>query len=159
MAQFKVTKPINFGNFTILDKQGCQVCHEPINNHAPKVGQIIEGEIVTRRVPDGNGGLPVRTGIIWPIMTNGEASTQGQRSIQFIDVDNLQPVQVPVIDNEVANPVPSDDTNEEVESHGPTNPETPFNTGDAVYWICENKWPVIIGLLILIGLVVIFSQD
>ena len=159
MAQFKIVKPIIFGNFTILNQDGCPSCFVPINDYAPKVGQIIEGEIVTRRVPDGNGGFPIRTGLIWSIMTNRDASTQGQRSIQFIDIDHLQSIQEPGVKDEAIDSDSQDNSGDEVESHGPSNPETPFHVGSAACWMCENKVPVITGVIIIIGLVVIFSQD
>lgn len=88
--KYKVTKTIDFGSATIGDANygpNCKSCTVPINNYAPKVGDVLEGSLV--QITQGGP-----KGLIYKIRTNGAASTQGQSSDQFITEDKLEEVVV-----------------------------------------------------------------
>lgn len=156
MAQYRITKPVDFGNFSIATKDygpACLSCFAPINDYAPKVGQVIEGVVVTKAISDGNGHTVNKTGIVWPIYTNGQASTTGQISIQFITQDHFQPVAVPGDgggSGDQPHPNPTD-------PNVPTN-ETPSQMENSVCWICENKIPMLIGILLIVVLIIILKD-
>lgn len=157
MAQYKITKQVDFGNFTIGDKNygpACPSCMVPINNYAPKIGDVIEGTLETKPISDGNGHIVTMTGITWPIRTNGSASTTGQTSIQFISQDHFQPVVVPGDgggNGDQPNPNP-------IDPNVPTN-NTESQPKETGCWMCENKIPILIGILLLVGLFFAFNND
>lgn len=101
--KYQVTKQIDFGPYTILGPSGSPADYVPLNNYAPKVGDILEGTLVTQPVNDGNGHTTTLTGLVYPIMTNGAQSTTGQTSIQFIPQDYLQVYVEPVNQNTDSN--------------------------------------------------------
>lgn len=161
MTQFKIVKPINFGPWTIGSKDygpQCPSCHVPINSYAPKVGDTIEGEIVNGNYYvyiNSQKQLRTGKGILFPINTNGAASTQAQSSVQFITEDHLELVpSTPPVEPEPQEPVSGDP----LASHSPNNPETPYNVGQTVCWICENRVPVLVGLFLLIALIILISK-
>lgn len=144
MAQYKIIKPVDFGKASIGDKNygpSCPSCWVPINNYAPKVGQIVEGTLETRGYKDANGVDRIGTGISWVIATNGSASTQGQRSIQFITEDHLQAYTAPTVDPQPS--VPSNPAQE--------NSSSQEQVKDGSCWVCEHK----IGLLLIAAAIVV----
>lgn len=158
MAKFIITKPVDFGPWTIGDKNygpACPSCHVPINNYAPKVGQVVEGNIETRNYYWFDGTkkvLKTGKGISWEIATNGPASTQAQRSIQFITEDHLQPYEEPSTNPQ--NPEP------------PTEPEPPVSessdesmVGKTACWICENWIAVIVFLILAIAIFTMLNKS
>lgn len=163
MAQFKITKKVDFGPYTITGPTGGQLDNVPLNNYAPKIGDIIKGDLVTKPINDGNGHTEIKTGIVWSIMTNGSASTQGQTSIQFISQDFFEPYPLPDNGNagdDNSTPHPIDPANNTDNNPAPSNEGNTSNgTGEENCWICENKIPVLIAILILIGLVFVFNND
>lgn len=84
MAKYKVIKPVSFGPYTIKDKDGYDA---PLQNYAPKVGTIIEGNVESGHL----AGVPVM-GIKYPVMTNGVNSNQSQISIQTIPLEYLEEI-------------------------------------------------------------------
>lgn len=155
MSQYKITKPVDFGPWTIGDKNygpQCPSCKVPMNNYAPRVGDTIEGEMETAtyyQYYNNQKHLKTGNGVRFVIATNGQASTQGQYTVQFITDDHLELVQ-PVVEPEPSNPSVSEN---------PTNPKSVSQVGQTACWICENTKPILIGLLIFVGLTVIFSKD
>lgn len=139
MAQFRIIKTVDFGNFTIGDKNygpACPSCKVPINNYAPKVGDIIEGVLETKTF-SVNGPQTV-TGVSFPIRTNGNQSTTAQISDQFISQDHLELVA------EAAPEIPQT----------PGQPVSDSPKGAVACWICENK--IIPVILVILALVVLF---
>lgn len=159
MSTYKIVTPVDFGPWTIGDHNygpNCPSCKVPLNNYAPKVNDTVEGEIITGNYytySNGQKHLNTGRGILFPINTNGSASTQAQSTIQFITEDHLALVLPPV------EPEPQLEPSNPPASHGPSNPEKPYNIGQTVCWICENRVPVLVGLLLLIGLVLLINQD
>lgn len=158
MAQYKITKPINWGPYTIGDKNygpQCPSCKVPINNYAPQVGQIVEGDLenATYYVYYNNQKhLTTGAGIRFPIYTNGAASTQAQSTIQFIPQDHIEPY---------TPPAPPVDPELPVQNEPPiSTPDKPENeVGKTVCFLCENRGPVVVGLFLLVLLVVLLNQS
>lgn len=160
MSKYQITKPVDFGPWTIGDKNygpGCPSCKVPLNNYAPKVGDTVEGDIITGNYytfSNNQKHLKTGRGVLFPIYTNGAASTQGQSTIQFITEDHLALVVPPTPPTEPQEPV----QNEPPAVEDPNN-TTPYHPGQTACWLCENGGAMLIGLLIFIGLVFILNQD
>lgn len=158
MAKYKITKPVDFGPWTIGDKNygpACPSCKVLLNNYAPRVGDIVEGEIqMGNYYVYFNNQKHLRTGrgIFFPINTNGPASTQAQSTIQFITEDHLA-LEIEPVEPEPNNPGSPNNP------ASPTNPETPSNTGQTICWLCENRMAVIWGILIIVVLAVLIGKD
>lgn len=150
MSKFKITKPVDFGPYTITGPTGLQSDKVPLNNYAPKVGQVIEGNIVTMPVNNGNGQTVTRTGIVWPIRTNGNASTQAQTSIQFIPQDYFEPY---------VEETPQSEEPTTITPGTPENPETPNGGDNGSCWICDNVGIIVIVVLLTILLFLFFSDS
>lgn len=146
MATFEIIKPINWGPWTIADKNfgpDCLSCHAPINNYAPKVGQTIEGNLEVRQYKDANKQLQTGRGVLYEIKTNGPASTQAQTSTQFITEDHLRLTEEPV--NPVEPPLP------------PPNPEV-VEPNSKPCWICDNIGYILIVVLIVVILIGLLNR-
>lgn len=159
MAKYKIVKPVDFGPWTIGDKNygpSCPSCQVPINNYAPKEGDIVEGTIVTRNYYvfyDNKKSLKTGRGISWPIATNGAASMQGQKSDQFITEDHLELYVEPAIaeDPNPSNPLLQDPITD--------NPSTPMELMDDSCWICRHKTLIIVAILILAILIISSNNE
>lgn len=86
MASYKVIDNVDFKDISIKDKNGYW---DKMQNYAPKVGEFISGEEDKGYYIGDN---KIVEGILFPIKTNGENSTQGQISIQVIPFRLLQKV-------------------------------------------------------------------
>lgn len=144
MAQYKVVKKVDFGPYTILGKSGLQSDQVPLNNYAPKVGDIIDGEIGSQV----RHGMTI-TGVVFPIATNGSASTTGQMSTQIIPLDDVEAYTPPAPGND------------QPQGNPPTpNPETPGLVEQGKCWFCQNKGKLAIGaFLLLILVVILYNRD
>lgn len=109
MAKYKVVKQVDFGPYTILGPTGLQSDQVPINNYAPKIGDIIEGDIGSQVIH----GVTI-SGIVFPIATNGSLSISAQKTVRIVPMDTVEPYVAPM-----PNPHPSTPT--------PSNPSNPSN--------------------------------
>lgn len=160
MSAYKIVKPVDFGPWTIGDKNygpQCPSCVVPINNYAPRVGDTVDGEIQTGSYYvyyNNQKNLKTGRGIFFPINTNGSASTQAQSTIQFITEDHLALVVQP---NPSVEPEPQPEPSNPPLSENPTKPVS--QVGQTACWMCENAKPILIGLLLFIGIVLLFNKD
>lgn len=159
MSKYTITKPVDFGPWTIGDKNygpQCPSCKVPMNNYAPKVGDTIEGEMETAsyyQYYNNQKHLKTGNGVRFVIATNGAASTQGQYTVQFITEDHLA-LEIPPTPPIEPEPQP-EPSNPPVSN--PTDPKPVSQVGQTACWICENAKPILIGLLLFIGIVLLFN--
>lgn len=162
MSQYKIVKPVDFGPWTIGDKNygpQCPSCKVPLNNYAPRVNDTVEGDIQAGSYYvflNGQKQLRTGRGIFFPINTNGQASTQAQSTIQFITEDHLALVlpSTPPVE-----PEPQPEPSNLPVSENPTDPKPVSQVGQTACWICENAKPILIGLLIFVGIVILFNPS